>query len=125
MTPASAKQKGRKLQQYVVARILAVFNMLQPDDVINRSMGAGGEDIILSPLARKYLPISIECKNTEKLNIWAAFEQACENAKYFNPVLIIKRNRSATLAVVDLEFFLALLKFRSNYDNKSNSEVPK
>ena len=39
-------------------------------------MGDSGEDILLSPAARKLFPFSVECKNQEKLNIWSSLEQA-------------------------------------------------
>jgi len=55
-------------------------------------MGAGGEDILLSPAARKIYPYSIECKNVEKLNIWEAIKQAKENAGRHIPVVCFKRN---------------------------------
>ena len=110
MTPASAKQKGRSFQQYICKQILHYFPTLEADDVMSKSMGAGGEDVMLSPAARKLLPISIEAKNQEKLSLWAAWEQAKANAKKYQPVLMIKRNRSKPLAVIDLEYFLSLVK---------------
>lgn len=108
MKTASAKNKGRTLQKSVVEYVLKYFPSLHPDDVKSTSMGAGGEDVHLSPAARKVLPISIECKNVEKLNIWQAWLQATANAKEWNPVLIFKRNRSKTLVVCELEYFLSL-----------------
>ena len=62
MNTQSAKAKGRKLQQWVRDAIISACN-LQADDVQSRSMGAGGEDIMLSPTARAEFPFSIECKN--------------------------------------------------------------
>ena len=109
MKTSSAKAKGRRLQQDVIQLLLKYFPELEPDDVINTSMGAGGEDIKLSPKARKCLPVSIECKNVEKVNIWASYEQAKANAKEWEPLLVIKRNRTKPLAVVDLEWFLNML----------------
>lgn len=108
MKTASAKAKGRNLQKYVCAQILAAFPSLEPDDVVSKSMGAGGEDVMLSPAARKYLPVSIECKNVQKLNIWTAWAQAKANAKNYFPVLIFKRNNHETLVTITLEYFLEL-----------------
>ena len=105
---ASRKAKGRNLQQFVVATILRHFPKLQPGDVINTSMGAQGVDVKLSPAALELLPIAIECKNVEKLNIWQAWAQATANCKDLNPVLIFKRSRQKPLVVVDLEYFLSL-----------------
>jgi hypothetical protein len=40
-----------------------MFPELEADDVTSRSMGCPGEDILLSPKARKLLPVCIEAKN--------------------------------------------------------------
>ncbi len=71
-------------------------------------MGAAGEDLMLSSQARLLFPYSVECKNTESLNVWAAWQQACANAGDYEPLLIIKRNRSKPLAVVDAKHFVKL-----------------
>ena len=73
-------------------------------------MGDSGEDIQLSPAARKLIPYSIECKNQEKLNIWGALEQAEKNSGDSKPVLIFKRNRSKTYVVLEIEDFIDLIK---------------
>lgn len=107
MRPQSAKNKGRKLQQWVRDKIVEAFS-LHPEDVRSTSMGAGGEDVLLSPRARERFPYSIECKNTERLNLWQAWEQASSNSGDHQPLVIIKRNRSKPLAVVDAEYFIGL-----------------
>ena len=73
-------------------------------------MGDSGEDVQLSPAARKLIPYSIECKNQEKLNIWSSLEQAEKNSGDSKPVLIFKRNRSKTYAVLEIEDFIKLIK---------------
>ena len=73
-------------------------------------MGETGEDIKLSPAARKQIPFSFECKNQEKINIWSSLEQAEENSGDSKPVLIFKRNRSKTYAVLEIEDFISLIK---------------
>jgi len=73
-------------------------------------MGESGEDIKLSPAARKLIPYSFECKNQEKLSIWSSLEQAAENSGDYPPVLIFKRNRSKTYVVVELEEFIKFIK---------------
>ena len=80
MKTQSAKAKGRRLQKEIKELILEKFSSLEEDDVRSTSMGASGEDILLSPAARKLFPFSVECKAHEKLNIWSAIEQAEENA---------------------------------------------
>lgn len=108
MKTSSAKAKGRNLQKLVVGKILALFPQLEPDDVKSTSMGASGEDVQLSPAARRLIPISIECKAQEKVSVWASYDQAHSNAKNQEPVLVIRRNRSKPLAVVCLDYFLGL-----------------
>ena len=56
--------------------------------------------------ARRKFPYSIECKKVEKVNVWEAMEQAKANAKKGEPLVIIKRNNSKPLAIVDAEFFI-------------------
>lgn len=110
MKTQSAKSKGRKLQQMVRDLILETFTELEPDDVRSTSMGAGGEDLQLSPAARRKFPYSVECKNVEKLNVWGAYEQAAANSGNHEPLLIMKKNRKNPLVVIDLESFIELLK---------------
>jgi len=106
----SAKAKGRRLQQWVRDRILEVFPGLEPDDVKSTSMGAGGEDVQLSPAARKQIPISVECKSRKKHAVYKTFEQAVSNAPDgMEPVLIIKQDYKAPLAVIDAKFFFRMM----------------
>ena len=110
MKPRSAKNKGKRLQNTIRDLILEKFDSkLEPDDVRSITMGDSGEDILLSPAARKVFPFSVECKNQEKLNIWSALEQAEENSGDHSPLVIFKRNRSKTYAVLEFEELLQLL----------------
>ena len=108
MTPRSAKAKGRKLQKWFRQRLIDTFN-LHHDDVESRSMGAAGEDIMLSSRARGMFPYSVECKNQETLNVWKAFEQAEYNSGVYHPLLIIKKIRKEPLAVVEANHFIELI----------------
>ncbi|HEY0110194.1 MAG TPA: hypothetical protein VGB67_11230, partial [Fibrella sp.] len=80
MRPSSAKAKGRRLQQWVRDTLLRFAPVLTVDDIRSTSMGAGGEDLLLSSAARSLYPYSIECKNVEALNIWNAIKQSEETA---------------------------------------------
>ena len=110
MKTRSAKSKGRRLQNQVKDILLEAFTELEPDDIRTAIMGETGEDIKLSPAARKKIPFSFECKNQEKINIWSSLEQAEENSGDSKPVLIFKRNRSKTYAVLEIEDFISLIK---------------
>ena len=110
MKPSSAKAKGRRLQDEVRKRLLSTFHELEEDDVKTAIMGESGEDIHLSPAARKLFPFSTECKCQEKLNIWKALEQADMNAKDgHTPLVVFKRNRSKTYVALEFEDLLTLL----------------
>ena len=110
MKSRSAKNKGKRLQNRFRDLLLETFNQLEPDDIKSAIMGESGEDIKLSPAARKLIPYSFECKNQEALNIWSSLEQAEGNSKESTPVLIFKRNRSKTYAVIEFEEFVELIK---------------
>ena len=114
MKTSSGKAKGRRLQNKVRDVLLEHFSdKLEPDDIRTAIMGETGEDIKLSPAARRLIPYSFECKNQEKLNIWSSLEQADSNSGDYPPVLIFKRNRSKTYVTVELEEFMKLIDDRS------------
>ena len=77
MKTASRKAKGRRLQNKIRDLLIEHFSdELEVDDIRCAIMGESGEDLKLSPAARKLIPYSFECKNQEKLNIWDSLEQA-------------------------------------------------
>ena len=104
---SSAKAKGRNLQKWVREKLIEELN-IHPEDIESRSMGAGGEDLIMARAAREKFPHSIECKNVEKLNVWDAYEQATMNSGDYEPLLIMKKNGKKPLAVVDAEYLIRL-----------------
>ncbi len=111
MKTASRKAKGRRLQNKIRDLLIEHFSdELEDDDIRCAIMGESGEDLKLSPAARKLIPYSIECKNQEKINIWESLNQAEENSGDSKPVLIFKRNRSKTYAVLEIEDFINLIK---------------
>ena len=109
MKPQSAKAKGRRLQQQLRDLLIEELN-IHPEDIESRSMGAGGEDLIMARAAREKFPYSIECKNVEKLNVWEAYKQADENSKNYEPVVVMKKNNHKTLVVLDAEYFVKIHK---------------
>ena len=90
MKTSLAKAKGRRCANEVKELILRSFhNILDSDDIVVTSSGDTGEDLKLSPKARALFPVSIECKNQERLNIWEALEQCRENAGDYTPVVFV------------------------------------
>ncbi len=111
MKTSSRKSKGRRLQNKIRDLLLEHYSdKLEKDDIRCAVMGESGEDIKLSPAARKLIPYSFECKNQEKLNIQGSIEQAEKNSDDYGPVLIFKRNRSKIYVVLEISDFLELLK---------------
>jgi len=105
----SAKQKGRKLQQWFRDLLIEKLEV-HPEDIESRSMGAGGEDLIMSRAARAKFPYSIECKNQESVNVWKSYDQAKENSGNYEPIVVLKRNKSKPLVLINAEHFVNLLK---------------
>tara|TARA_R100001594_G_C3960542_1_gene245285 strand:- start:111 stop:623 length:513 start_codon:yes stop_codon:yes gene_type:complete len=103
----SAKAKGRRLQQWFRDLLIEKLD-IHPEDIESRSMGAGGEDLIMARAAREKFPYSIECKNQESVNLWKSYDQAKENSKDYEPVVVLKRNNSKPLVLVDAEYFVKL-----------------
>lgn len=108
MTPSSAKAKGRRGQKLLLDMLIEKLG-IDPADAESRSSGANGEDLILSAAARRLFPYSPECKAVERLNVYAAYDQAKSNAKGHEPLVFMKRNRKRPLIAVDAEHFLELL----------------
>ena len=109
MRTQSKKAKGRRLQQWVRDLLIEKLEV-HPEDIESRSMGAGGEDLIMARAARESFPYSIECKNQEKVNAWKSYEQAQENSGNYEPIVVLKRNNSKPLVLVDADYFVKLHK---------------
>ena len=107
MLTSSAKAKGRKLQQWVRTQLIEELE-IHEEDIESRSMGAGGEDLIMARAAREKFPYSIECKNQESINIWKSYEQAKENSGEYEPIVVLKRNNVKPLVLVDANYFVNL-----------------
>lgn len=110
MRPQSCKAKGRRLQCFVVDELMEAFPELREGDLRSTSSGANGEDVQMSPRAQELIPYSFEAKNQERLNIWAAIEQANTNANRRVPVVVIKKNHSAPHVVLPWKAFLRLIR---------------
>lgn len=109
MKTSSVKAKGRGLQNKIVRMILATFPQLEPDDVQSCTMGANGEDVRLSPAARRLFPFTVEAKKRARFSIMADYDQARGHGPH-EPLLVIEADRRKPLAVVDLATFLDLVE---------------
>ena len=109
MKTQSRKAKGRRLQNQFMQLLIEKLD-IDPEDIESRSMGAGGEDLIMSKAARNKFPYSVECKNQERMNIWSAWEQANNNRGIYEPLVVIKKNGVPPLVVLDANVFLNYVK---------------
>jgi len=108
MKPQSAKGKGRKFQQWVRNKIRETFS-LEEDDVQSRSMGAQGEDVMLSPAARKKFPYQVECKSLARIAVYQHLKQAGNHGDY-TPLVFMKQNWSEPIVIMWAEDFFKLVK---------------
>ncbi len=117
MKSRSAKNKGKRAQNMIREMILDHFPDLHPDDVVSTLMGDSGTDIKLSHAARQKFPYSVESKNQERLNIWAALEQTEKNTREdTKSALFFKRNRSKLYVAIEADHFFEIIKNRNTLD---------
>ena len=110
MKVKSVKAKGRRLQNKLRDLLRSAFPKLHEDDIKSQTMGMTGEDIVLSPAARKLIPYSIECKNVERIQLWKSIKQAEDNTKEGSEIaLVVKRNQTKPYVVIDLQHWLELI----------------
>lgn len=105
----SNKSKGRLGQQEVRDLILKHFPELEPDDARSNPMGAPGEDLLLSPAARKILPWNIEVKRKQKIGAARFMEQAALHGKH-EPVAFFREDRGEWFAVISAEYLFELMQ---------------
>ena len=110
-SPRYSKAKGRKLQNLLRDLLRVAFPSLEEDDVKSQTMGMPGEDIVLSPAARRKIPYSFECKNVERLSFWTTVEQCEANCKEgLSPAIVVKKNRKDPMVAIPLDSFIKLIK---------------
>jgi hypothetical protein len=78
MKASSRKDKGRKLQKWVAARLTELFH-LGAGDCESRPIGSAGTDVMMSAKARNDIEISYECKSTRAPPSRAQLEQSRAN----------------------------------------------
>ena len=106
----SSKAKGRRLQNLVRDKLREKFGTtLEEDDIKSATMGTVGEDIVLSPAARKEIPFSFECKNIERLQFWKSVEQAESNSNGRTAVIVVKKNGRSPYVALPLDDWLDLI----------------
>ena len=89
----SAKNKGLGFQKEIQQQLLQTFPELQPEDIKTAVASQPGQDLKLSPAARRLIPYSFQCKRSESLNIYRAIEQSKSNCKNYCPAVVFRKNR--------------------------------
>jgi hypothetical protein len=110
MKQTSRRAKGKKLQKILRDKLLKAFPHLHQGDIRVAKTGENGEDLKLSRIARRLIPYQWECKNQQKFKtIYSFWDQSVRHGKY-EPVLVVKQNSRRSLAVIDLDQFIDLIK---------------
>ena len=100
------KEKGRRLE-LKVAKLIREKGL----DKNCRRMPLSGASWSLKADIFTDLPIAIECKNTEKHSIWKEWGQAQSQVRgNEDAVLMITSNHRPILAIMDISYYLNLLK---------------
>ena len=113
ITTASAKSKGRRLQQFMCEKISTLLNIPWGQDelIASREMGQSGTDVRLIGEAKVRFPWSVECKAQESWSVHAWVEQAIANqAKGTNWLLVCKRSHKKPVVILDADVFFELIK---------------
>ena len=108
----SNKAKGRNAQQEVRDFLLAAAPFLEEDDIKSTSMGAPGEDILLSPYARKSYPWAIEVKHKKSIAACRFMEQAQSHAAKtdYHAVAFFREDHGPWYVCVEADYLLELIK---------------
>jgi hypothetical protein len=107
----AAKAKGRGGQNEIRDMLLKTFPEFEPDDIKSTTMGDTGEDIQLSPAARKKMPISIEVKR-RKSGMKTAYDylQQAGNHGKGEPVVFFRADRQPWITMISVEHYMELLR---------------
>lgn len=109
MKPQSAKAKGRNGQYEVQELLFGTFPELELDDIRSTSMGAPGEDLLLSPAARRLIPFNIEVKRRKRIAFCRWMDQAVTHGKH-KPVCFFREDNKEWFACIKARDLLDLLR---------------
>ena len=112
ITRASAKDKGRRLQQTVCQKVSELTGLPWGKDcpIESRPMGQSGVDVRLDTEARKLFPFSVEAKWQESWDMPGWIRQAQANEmKDTDWLLVVKRSHSLPVCIIDLNTFFKIL----------------
>lgn len=107
---SSAKAKGKFLERLIKQKLIELFNFTE-DDIRIPVGSEKGCDIKLSKKAQQVFPFKIEAKNRAKIGVYTFYAQATRHeGDGLEPLVIIKQNYKNPLAIIDLDYFLDIIK---------------
>lgn len=118
ISTASAKSKGRNLQNDIAKRIGELLDIpIEKDgEVVGREMGQSGTDVRLSKAVLKRFPFSIEAKAGNSFSFKSAVDQARTNTlPNTSWLLVTRRDRDKAIVSIDCDVFFDLLKQLEDY----------
>ncbi len=89
--------------------ILTLFPELEPDDVRSTSMGAQGEDLQLSPAARRLIPYNIEVKRRKRISFCRWMDQADTHGTH-KPACFFREDHKEWYACIKAKDLLDLVR---------------
>lgn len=109
LKPRSCKAKGASGQREIRDLILSIFSELKEDDVRSTSMGAQGEDLLLSPKAREAVPYNIEIKRRAKIASLRFMDQADGHGPH-KPACFMREDHGKWFVTLRAKDFLDVLR---------------
>ena len=111
ITHRSAKNKGKKLQNWVAQQISNLLGIPceKDGDIESRQMGMSGVDVILRGEAAELFKYDIECKNCESWSVPGWIKQAKANQRKGRDwLLFATKNRFDKIVIMDADAFFKL-----------------
>lgn len=109
----SAKNKGARLQKWVIEKVSEVTGIKSGKDelISSRPMGQSGTDVVLIGEAKKLFPFSVECKNQETFHFIKWMEQAKANQLPDTDwMLVMSKNNFKPIVTLSAEKFFEIYK---------------
>lgn len=110
----SNKNKGALGQKEVMKMIYDHVEGLEEGDLVSNPMGNPGEDIWMSPAARKKFPYQVEVKRKKRIGACRYMEQASEHGHH-TPLAFFREDRKPWFVMMHVGEFFELLK-KANRD---------
>ena len=125
---SSRKGKGRGFQQWVCSEISTITGVPydQGDEqceIHSKEMTLNGKDIVLRGLALERFPFSVECKNTESLDLYKTVMQAKGNQTAGTQYLIVHKRKSLPEPVVIMDWSAFSHIIGGTLERHTNSET--